>query len=361
MIFHRAVRREFTQSAIGVFVALFAILMTTQLIRLLADAAAGKVASEAVAPLLGFAALNYLPVLLSLATFMAILMTLSRSYRDSEMTVWFSAGLPLTAWMRPVLVFAVPIVFAVAVLSLFLSPWALSKSSEFRQKLSENKDGSSQVAPGTFKEASSVERIVFVESVGNDATFVRNVFVSSMQHQRLGVTMAAQGHQEVAANGDRFMVLENGRRYEVTPGSPEFRVLEFARYGLRIEARETRGVDRTPQNTSTFELMVSPTRADRAELLWRIGLPLMALVLALLAIPMSFVNPRAGRSANLIFAILTYAIYSNLLSVSQAWVAQGVISFSVGWWLVHLTMAALLPVLFYRRIAVASFLRLRRS
>lgn len=358
MIFQRAVRREFTQSAVGVFVALFAILTTTQLIRLLGDAAAGKVASEAVAALLGFAALNYLPVLLSLSTFMAILMTLSRSYRDSEMTVWFSAGLPLTAWMRPVLTFAVPIVFAVAVLSLFLSPWALSKSSEFRQKLSERSDAT-QVAPGAFKEASSAERVVFVESVGNDSTFVRNVFVSSVQHQRLGVTMAAQGHQEIAANGDRFMVLENGRRYEVTPGSPEFRVLEFARYGLRVEAKETRGVARTPQNTSTMELLVSPTNADRAELLWRIGLPLMALVLALLAIPMSFVNPRAGRSINLIFALLTYAIYSNLLSVSQAWVAQGKLGFAIGWWLVHLTMAAMLPALFYRRIAVTSFFRWR--
>lgn len=359
MIFQRAVRREFTQSAVGVFVALFAILMTTQLIRLLGDAAAGKVASEAVAALLGFAALNYLPVLLSLSTFMAILMTLSRSYRDSEMTVWFSAGLPLTAWVRPVLTFTVPIVFAVAVLSLFLSPWALSKSSEFRQKLSERNDATTQVAPGAFKEASSAERIVFVESVGNDSTFVRNVFVSSVQHQRLGVTMAAKGHQEIAPNGDRFMVLENGRRYEVTPGSPEFRVLEFNRYGLRVEAKETRGVTRTPQNSSTFELLASPGRADQAELLWRIGLPLMALVLALLAIPMSFVNPRAGRSINMILALLTYAIYSNLLSVSQAWVAQGVLAFGVGWWLVHVAMAALLPVLFYRRIAVASFLRLR--
>lgn len=358
MIFHRAVRREFTQSAIGVFVALFAILMTTQLIRLLGDAAAGKIASEAVAALLGFAALNYLPVLLSLATFMAILMTLSRSYRDSEMTVWFSAGQPLTAWVRPVLMFSLPIVFAVAVLSLFLSPWALSKSSEFRQKLSERSDAT-QVAPGAFKEASSAERVVFVESVGNDSTFVRNVFVSSLQHQRLGVTMAAKGHQEIAPNGDRFMVLENGRRYEVTPGSPEFKVLEFERYGLRVEARETRGVTRTPQNTSTFELLASPSRADRAELLWRVGLPLMALVLAVLAIPMSFVNPRAGRSINMIFALLTYTVYSNLLSISQAWVAQGVLNFSIAWWLVHVAMAALLPVLFYRRIAVASFLRLR--
>ena len=104
MIFQRAIRREFTHSAAGVFVALFAILLTTQLIRLLGQAAQGSIAPEAVVALLGFAALNYVPTLLSLASFIAILLSLSRSYRDSEMVVWFSSGLSLAAWVRPVMV-----------------------------------------------------------------------------------------------------------------------------------------------------------------------------------------------------------------------------------------------------------------
>ena len=74
---------------------------------------------------------------------------------------------------------------------------------------------------------------------------------------------------------------------------------------------------------------------------------ILVLVLALLAIPMSFVNPRAGRSSNLIMALLIYAIYSNLLSVSQAWVAQGKMSFDAAWWPIHLLMLALLPLLVF--------------
>ncbi|HRE16905.1 MAG TPA: LptF/LptG family permease, partial [Rhodocyclaceae bacterium] len=99
-------------------------------------------------------------------------------------------------------------------------------------------------------------------------------------------------------------------------------------------------------------LLGDPTPANQAELLWRIGAPLSAVVLALLAIPLSFVNPRAGRSINMLIAILIYAIYSNLLSVSQAWVAQGRLSFWIGVWAVHALM--LLPVifLFYRRMRV---------
>lgn len=361
MIFQRAVRREFTQAALGVFIALFAILLTTQLIRLLGQAAAGQVASEAVIALLGFAALNSLPVLLSLTLFMSILLSLSRSYRDSEMVVWFASGQSLLAWVRPVLTFTLPVVLSIALLSLFISPWALKMSAEYRAKLSgQSRDDTAQVAPGAFKEASSSQRVVFVEAVAEDASQVRNIFVSSMQQQRLGVMVAAEGHSEQMENGDRFMVMEKGRRYEVTPGIPEFRVLEFARYALRVETKESQGIEKTPRNTSTRQLLRDRGPNYMAELLWRIGVPLSALVLALLAIPMSFVNPRAGRSANMILALLTFTIYSNLLSVSQAWVAQGRLDFATGWWLVHAAMAALLPLLFFRRIAVSSFLRWRK-
>jgi lipopolysaccharide export system permease protein len=275
------------------------------------------------------------------------------------MVVWFSSGLSLTAWVRPVLTFAIPLSLAIALLSLFLSPWALSQSAEFRQKLSARSDVG-QVSPGAFQEANSAERVVFVESVTDDASFVRNVFVSSLQHQRLGVMIAPTGHLETTENGDRFMVLENGRRYEVEPGTPEFRILEFARYAIRVEAKEARGIELTPKNMPLWDLIRENQPAHRAELLWRVGIPLSAIVLALLAIPLSFVNPRGGRSANMLLSILAYMIYNNLLSVSQAWVAQGQISFALGVLSVHVLMLTFLPLLFFRRIAVFSFARMRR-
>ncbi|MFT3847814.1 MAG: LPS export ABC transporter permease LptF [Propionivibrio sp.] len=359
MIFQRAIRREFTHSTAGVFVALFAILLTTQLIRLLGQAAQGSIAPEAVVALLGFAALNYVPTLLSLAAFIAILLSLSRSYRDSEMVVWFSSGLSLAAWVRPVMVFTLPLVFAITGLSLFVSPWALSQSAEYRGNLESRKDAG-QATPGAFQESSSGDRVAFVEAVADDETYVKNVFVSSVQDQRLGVTMAATGHQEIAENGDRFLVLENGRRYELVPGTPEMRILEYGRYAIRLETKEARGIEKTPRNTATLELLADDRKAYRAELLWRISVPISAIVLALLAIPLSFVNPRAGRSANMLLALLAYLLYNNLLTISQAWVSSGRVSFAVGFVSVHAFMLCLLPILFFRRIAVLSFTRFLR-
>lgn len=356
MIFQRAAQREFAQTAAAVFVALFAILMTTQLVRLLGRAAGGQVASEAVMALLGFAALNYLPVLLSLTLFIAVLLSLSRAYRDSEMAIWFGSGVPLTAWIRPVLHFALPVVLSIAVLALFLSPWALTKRAEYEKRM-DQRDDVARVSPGAFKESARGDRVFFVESLAGaeeEESRVRNVFISSMQHGRQGVVAAAQGHTEIAENGDKFIVLTQGRRYEATAGSAEYRVMEFSRYAIRTETFEAMGVEKTAKNLSTWDLVREPTRLNLGELLWRIGVPLSALTLALLAIPLSFVNPRAGRTNNLILALLTFMTYSNLLSLSQAWVAQGRLAFSIGVWAVHLLMLVALTLLFWKRLAVFS-------
>jgi lipopolysaccharide export system permease protein len=358
-IFRRSLLREFGNLAVAVFATLFAITLTTQLIRFLGQAASGKLLSEAVLALLGFSALNYLPVLLSLTLFISVLMTISRSYRDSEMVIWFSAGLPLTAWVRPVLIFAAPLVLVIALLSLFLAPWANNQSEEYRRQL-DSRDELSRIAPGVFRESANAERVFFVESVAGDTRSVQNVFVTSMQHGRLGVMVSRRGFTETAANGDRFIVLADGRRYEGNPGDAEYRVMEFKRYAVRIETREAQSGQIPARALATQTLLEDPHQGNLAELLWRIGLPLAALNLALLAIPLAFVNPRASRSTNLGFALLTYMVYSNLISVSQAWVSQGKIPFHIGWWVVHVAMLLLLLALFYRRMSISSAFRRAR-
>lgn len=359
MIFERSVQREFANTAAGVFVALFSILLTTQLIRLLGQAAGGKLASEAVLALLGFGAINYLPPVLSLTVFVSILLTLSRSYRESEMIVWFSAGLPLTAWIAPVLRFATPFVVLIALMSLFLSPWALQKSSELRQRLAV-RDDVSQISPGNFRESGNADRVFFVESIAEDATHVKNVFVSSTEHGKLGVMVAAEGYTETTPIGDRFLVLTDGRRYEGTAGTSDYRATDFKRYWIRIEEQEARSVERSSKTTQFSRLLRNPTVDNLAEVVWRVGIPLSALVLALLAIPLSFVNPRAGRANNLLLALFTFVTYSNLVSLTQSWVQQEKIRFEVGLWSVHVVMTIILALFFWRRISIYAWFRMRK-
>jgi lipopolysaccharide export system permease protein len=273
------------------------------------------------------------------------------------MVVWFASGVSLTRWVRPVLAFAGPLVIVIGLVSLLLTPWAVSRSEELR-RLMENRDDVSAITPGVFRESNRAERVYFVEEVSGAENMVQNVFVSSNQHQKLGVMVARRGFQETAENGDRFLVLLNGRRYEGAPGTPEYRLYEFDRYAMRIEVGTTAVRAPTTKTASTLDLVQEPTPRNLAELSWRINLPVSALILSLLAIPLSFVNPRAGRSLNLVMAILIYMTYNNLLSIVQAWIAQSRVSFTVSLG-VHLVMLVVLGFLFVRRVLPFALLRRR--
>lgn len=359
MIFRTSLLRELATSAAATFLVLLGISVTTQLVRLLGQAAGGQITSTGVVALLGFNLVGYLPILLSLTLFIAVLMTLTRSYRDSEMVVWFSCGQGLTRWISPVFSFAAPLLLTIALLSLILSPWAVEKAEEFRRQM-DSRDDVAQVTPGVFHESRRADRVYLVEEVAGQSNLVANVFVSSTQDGKLGVMVARTGFQETAANGDRILVLQNGRRYEGEPGSPEYKVFEFERYAMRIESADAADRAPTTKTMTTLELLRDPTPRNLGELSWRVGLPASALVLCLLAIPLSFVNPRAGRSMNIVVAILIYMIYSNLLSIMQGAIAQGRIPVFAGMWTVHAGMLAVLLLLFYRRLSVFSLWRLLR-
>ncbi len=349
MIFQRSLVREFSLIAIAVVGVLLAIILTRLLILMLGRAAGGEILPEAVLGLIAFGVLTYLPILLGIAVFIAVLLALTRSYRDSEMTVWFTSGLSIASWVKPVLQFALPVALICALLSLVLSPWSLAQSQEY-QRLLESRDEVSSVTPGIFRESKNSDRVFFVDKLSEGDDVVNNVFVQSMQNDQLGVMVAKKGYIETAANGDRFVVLLNGRRYEGTPGALDYRTVDFEKYLLRIEPREAKRMAPSTKAMTTLELLVERKPEQIAELHWRIALPLAVVIMALFAIPLSFVNPRSGRSWNLIFAVLIYAVYNNLLSIFQAWTASQRIPGWLGLWPVHVTMVAIVALLFYKQL-----------
>jgi len=350
MVFSRSIVAELANTAGAVFTVLFSIIFSVGLVRILGQAAGGTIDSQAVFAIVALTALTYLPTILSLTLFIAILITVSRSFRDSEMVVWFASGQSLLAWVRPVARFSAPIVLLIAVLSLLITPWSIQQIEESKQRFAQ-RDDVSRVAAGRFIESSGAQRVFFVESVDLPSATVRNVFVSHRSQGREGVIVASEGVIEVRPNGDRYLVLLHGRRYEGTPGQPQYRTLEFDRYGIRLDTRPDAPLaELNAKAKPVRQLLREPTPFHRAELLWRIGLPIVALVLALMAIPLGHVNPRVGRSANLIIAVLVFVVYHNGMSIVQAWVQQERLSFGVGVWVTHAVAAALVVLLFVRRV-----------
>jgi lipopolysaccharide export system permease protein len=359
MIFRRSIVAELTNTASAVFTVLFSILFSVGLVRILGQAAGGRVDNQAVLQLVALTALTWLPVILTLTLFVSVLMTLSRAYRDSEMVVWFAAGQSLLAWVGPVLRFAWPIVIGIGLLAFFVTPWSQAQIEDARTRFAQ-RDDVSRVAPGRFIESGGAERVFFVESVDIDGGEVRNVFVSSRSRGRETLVVAENGIIEIAPNGDRYIVLKSGRRYEGTPGKLEYRTLEFDRYSIRIESRPDRPIsERRARALPTFALITQPTATNLGEILWRIGAPVMALLVTLLAIPLSYTNPRVGRSINLIIAVLSFAVYVNVLNTVQAYVQQGRLGFGIGVWVVHGVVLAVIVALFARRLFLHGWSPLR--
>ena len=357
MIFQRAILREYATNGVATLLILLAITVTTQFIRFLGYAARGRISTDAVVTFLGLAGLRYLPILLSLAVFISILLSLSRAYRDSEMVVWFTSGQGLLSWVRPTLIYALPLVFTIGVLSLYLTPWSTGKAEEYRRLL-ESREDVSAISPGVFKESKNGDRVFFVEKLTMDLSVVANIFVYSKEEGETGVIVASRGFTETNQNGSRYLVLENGRRYVGPPGTAEYKIIEFDKYAVRLEEKTQQAYLPSVQSRPTAELVSERNPETEAELVWRIGMPLSALTLSLLAIPLSFVNPRVGRSINLIIAALAYLIYNNSLSVFQSWVLQQKISFVTGLVVPHLVVLLIAGIMLYRRVSVRSLLQL---
>lgn len=352
MIFHRALQRELASAAGATFTVLFSVSVTWTLMSILGRAAGGKVASEDVVALLAFAALNYLPTVLILTSFISVLMVVTRTYRDSEMVVWFASGLSLTRWIRPVMVFGIPIVLLTGALAFYATPWAKQKSAEYADRFQKRED-LQQVSPGQFRESASSNRIFFVEGVSGQTSVVHNVFVNTVDEKGTAVVVAKEGVISTAKDGTRFLELKNGRRYQGKPGSPEFQTMEFDKYSMRVASQETElGSEVRFDAMPTMELIHAEGPYARAEILWRTSLPIMCVLLLLLAIPLGFVNPRAGSSANLIVALLVFFTYQNLVKVFEASVKQGKYVFSMSWWPLHLLVLFIILGLFAWRANV---------
>ncbi|HEY3328059.1 MAG TPA: LPS export ABC transporter permease LptF [Novimethylophilus sp.] len=349
MIFKRSLLQELFVTALSSFLVLLGIMVAQRITYYLGLAARGGVASDAIAALLGFSMLRFLPLLLALTLFIAVLMTLSRWHRDSEMVIWFTSGQGVYALIRPLLTFALPVIAIIALLSLFVVPWATQKGNDFREQM-ERRDELSTLVPGVFKESKNAERVYFVESFSLLQNKINNIFAQSIQHQKLGIIVAKEGSHDTDKNGDTFLTLINGRRYEGTPNTPEYGIMEFERYMLRIEPAEAKQEPPSPKSKSSPELFQEHTPDNNAELQWRLSMPISAFLLVLLAIPLSFVDPRAGRSANLILALLVYIIYNNVLSILQSWVVRGKLTPLVGLWPAHIAVLLLFVYLFYRRL-----------
>jgi lipopolysaccharide export system permease protein len=327
MLFHSTLRKDLARNFGAALVILVTIVMTITLIRTLGQASRGSVNPSDVVLVMSLSVLGQLTTIATLSLFITVVATLSRMYADSEMVIWFSSGRGLGNFIRPLFRFTWPILTMIAVLALFIWPWSNQQIQDLKQRF-EKRNDVERIAPGQFQESAGGNRVFFIDKDSPGQQWGNNVFVSSRDGNTESVTTATQGRIELLGS-DRFLLLEKGQQWLTDLVTGETRLTQFEKYQLLIDSGAVVAGDRSNSRLkSTLELIRDFTPVHQGELSWRLGLSLAGINLVLVALAMSAVNPRAGRSYHLGLALFVFIAYYNLLNVGQNWIANGRVGFA---------------------------------
>jgi lipopolysaccharide export system permease protein len=342
----RYLLREVAQTTVAVTGVLLVILLSNQLARVLGQAAQNDFPGSVVLTLIGLTTLQQLTVLVPVGLFLGIVLALGRLYHESEMTAMTACGVGPLSIYRPIALFTLVVVGLLAVLSFRVVPEAGSRAQQIRiEALRTAQFGA--LEPGRFRSFADGNAVFYAEKVERSGQ-LRGVFVQRRDEDRLEIAVAERAEQRGAGQAEQLFVLFDGRRYEGVPGSREWRVVEFAEHGIPVRMPEYTARRERRELRPTSELIGSEAGEDRAELAWRIAVPVMAAVLMVLAVPLSKLRPRQGRFARVGLAVLAYFLYSNVVATVRVWIEKGDTGGALGLWWVHLLPLAAAAWLIWR-------------
>jgi lipopolysaccharide export system permease protein len=345
-IIDRYLLQEIFKTLLAILIILVLIFMGSTLIRLLKEVSLGELSATLLFKVLGLEMLRFLARLVPPAFFFAVLYSVGRMYQDSEITALEACGVGRTRLYRAILIATLPAILLVGWLSMAVAPWSANLINDL---LTEQRGQASELAgisPGKFNEYSQGELIFYVESIAKKERRMQNLFLQHRKDGKVSLISAARGYQKVdATSGVRYLVLEDGYRYQGLSGIANYTISEFALYAVRIQNAAPTLAKKPWQGLSSLTLVASDYIRDKTEFQVRLSQILALLVVALLAVPLSHSGPRQGPYGRLVLAIVIYTVYLSLQGTSEKWMANGVTPTWLGIWWIHLAMACIALIL----------------
>lgn len=341
MIVFRYLAREVLITMAAVSATLLVIIMSGRFIKFLAEASRGLIDPSVLLWIMAFRIPGFLQMILPLGLFLGFLLAYGRMYMDSEMTVLTATGMSQQKLMLYSLAPALLVALLVGWMSMGLTPKGEAQV-ELIYKDQDTLTEFDTLVPGRFQTMRKSERVTYVRELSEDRTELGGVFISETRtsgrdHKDRGITVlvADSGRQEIQPDGSRYLILENGYRYDGIPGSAEYRVTKYDAHGVLMTKPEVNVTITDREALPTSELMLSDKLQHKVELQWRLTLPVLVFVITLLAVPLSRVNPRQGRFLKLLPAIFLYMAYLSLLIAVRGALMKGRLPPGIGFWTVH--------------------------
>ncbi len=338
-ILGRYILREVVLASVLVTTVLLVVLLANQVAVVLERAAANQFPQGVVLQLIWLGVLQNLTILVPVGLLLGVVLALGRMYHDSEMAAALACGVSPASIYRSVVLLAVLASATLAWLTLSLSPDATAQTLSLRSAAA-RAGRFAAIAPGKFRSFGG-SAVVYAEDVNSDGT-LGNVFVEYNRGSRVEVALAERARHSVTADGmTHTITLYDGERFEGIPGSAQFRIIRFAEHVVPIQVPTPSDVIRNIEAQPTQDLLGSSDPEKRAELHWRMALPVMCLFLTILAVPIARLRPRQGRYSRIWLAVVVYFVYSNLISTGKVWLAHGSTPEFLGLWWTHVVVALL--------------------
>lgn len=339
-IIARYITKEICKAFGAMVGILLLIVLSNRFVHYLAKAATGDLPIQLVLNVVGLTIPELLSYLVPLSLFIAILLTYGRLYVDSEMAVLASCGISPRYLLTLTLLIALMWAMVTAMLTLGIVPKA-AMARERTLVEGELSEAIQSLTPKRFQTFSEGKFVFYMEGKDPKQSTLKGIFIAEkpkdLTYSDKGwalLTAKAAYIKPVEKNKNSYLILKNGYRYQGLPGTANYTVIAFKEYGRKIpKATEFKPTEEL-RAKATRDLKTA-IREEAAELQWRLSLPLSVLILSLIAVPLSRINPRQGRFAKLLPAILLYILYYNLFTICRRWVASGTLPSFVGVWWVH--------------------------
>ncbi len=348
-IIDRYLIKELYKTFLGVTLVLLLILSANNFVMMLEEIVKGYFKSDLLWLLIGLELLRTIGFLMPPAFFFAVLISLGRLYRDSEVIALQASGVGPFAIYRTYLIGAIPVAILAALLVMFSLPWANHAMGQLQASRDNENIEIGFVETGKFLELQNGETTFFSESRGAKDGEIRDIFIQKQHQGKLSIITAEKAYQHVEKQtGDLYLVLKNGYRYTGEPGQKNYTTSHFYEYGIHISKKEQRKKSIAVNAMPTLSLLKSPLLLHRIEMQFRLSIPLAILSLAVLAVPLSRSLPRQGIWGRLVLAFIVYFTFMNVHKLAKDWMEIGVTPPWLGmWWLPLTAVLVAMLIQFY--------------
>jgi len=313
----------------------------------LTDAAAGELASSAVAELIFLNTLISLEVLIPTTLYLAILFAVGRLYRDSEMAALAAAGVGEGRLLSAAFKLGLLASIMVGLLSVYVRPWAYARSYQLEQETI-SKFEISSIQPGTFINLEASGYVLYSAAVDAKEQLLRRVFLHLDDPERTQIISAQAARiLDMDEEGSRSVEFFDGYSYLLDRHGNRDVNMRFNTFLVHFPEEE-RITKFRRKAVPTARLRESDNPKDIAEFQWRLTTPLATILLSLLAVPLSRAQPRQSRMGSFVVAVLAYMLLFSSSGIVRTWLEDGKLAPSPGLILAYVPAALLLAMLLAR-------------